>query len=143
MTASLPSHHYREVPDVLAAAIAIALLLSPFLLKLHIDLHRNRVLADEFQSARASILTRIEAASANDDLETLTRIQNRYASSVADPDFRNSLDHALARVTSREAEFKLTISRLLDLSRQRQKSPVTFTQAAVPAPDQLLSKLPR
>lgn len=122
MIATLPPHHHREAPDVLGISVAIALLLSPFLLKLHLDLHRHRSLASEFQSSRESILSRIEAASARNDLDTLSHIRDRYASCVPDRDFQASLGHAIARAASREAELKLAISRHLDLARHREES---------------------
>ncbi len=125
MIATLPPHHHRKTPDVLGVSIAIALLLSLFLLKLQLDLHRHRSVAIEFQSSREAILSRIETASANNDLDALSRIRDRYASSVADREFQSSLGHAIAHAASREAELQLAISRHLDLARHLEENSIT------------------
>jgi hypothetical protein len=124
MIATLPPHH-RVAPDILGISVAIALLLSPFLLKLQLDLHRHRSVASEFQSSRESVLSRIEAASARNDLDTLSQIRDRYAFCVTDRDFRSSLSHAITRAASREAEFQLAISRHLDLARHKEEAAET------------------
>lgn len=141
MLATLPPHHHREAPNVLNVCVAIALLLSPFLLKLQFDLHRHRSVASEFQSSRESILSRIEAASADNDFDALTLIRDRYASAVADRDFRSTLSHALARAASREAEFRFAISRHLDLIRHQEETPAA--EIRVTAADQPPSNLLR
>lgn len=130
MIATLPRHHHREAPDLLTGGLAIALLLSPFLLKLHLDLHHNRAVATEFQQSRNSVLSRIRTASARNDLDTLNHIRDRYAALVPDPDFQMSLQHAIARAASRHAEVELAISRQLDLTRHQEESLGTQPTAA-------------
>ena len=115
-----PPRH--SAPNLLGFSIAVALALSPFLLKLQVDLHHRRAVASEFQSSRESILSRIEFASACDDLDTLSQIRDRYATIVPDREFRTSLNRAIARAASREAELKLTVSRHLDLDRHREET---------------------
>jgi hypothetical protein len=137
MIATLPSHHHREVPDALCISIAIALLLLPFLFKLHLDLHRHRSVASEFQSSRAAILSRIEAASASHDLDTLSQIRDRYAAAVPDRHFQSSLGQAIARAASHHAELELAISRHLDLARLQEETAATratATTAELPFP---------
>ncbi len=149
MITSLPPYKSRGSLAIAYASLAVTLLLSPALLKLGVEQRKKLSIADQFESRRALILSRINTAVDRQDLTTLTRINNKYSSSVTDGTFQASIREALAKVTAHEAQLELVVSRHLDLLRHREESPLSYdpkrpqVAADKQPPDQPLSKLPR
>ena len=122
MIATFPHYGYREPMDVLRTSIAIALLLSPALVKLHLDQRQRQAVTGEFESSRASIFSMIDTAVERQDVGTLTRIDDKYADYVSDGSFQTAIREAWAKVAAREAELELAVSRHLDLLRDQEES---------------------
>ena len=149
MTATLPPYKPQRPLGILPASIAISLLFTPALLKIGMDLREHFSLAGEFESRRTLILSRIDSAVDNQDLKTLNRINSKYGGCVTDGTFQSAIREALAKVTAREAEMELAVSRHLDLVRHQEESSPTFDPEKPQLPadkqpvDQPLSRLPR
>ncbi|MES2661339.1 MAG: hypothetical protein V4689_22150 [Verrucomicrobiota bacterium] len=149
MTATHPPYKPQRALGIVPTSIAIALILSPAFIKLGIDQRKRAAIENQFESRRSLIFSRIDSAVARQDLETLTRINDRYAGSVSDGTFRSAIREAMAKVTAREAELELAISRHLDLIRDQEQSPLRPDPLKPQIPsgkqveEQPLSKLPR
>lgn len=135
MTATLPRYKQRNPPGAIQAMFAIALIFSPALIKPQLDRRARIAVATEYESERPLILSSIESATRRHDLDTLLRINGRYADCVVDREFKSLLHNALAKVTAREAEMQIAIAKHLDVSRHREEVDPPLT----PAP-QLVSK---
>ncbi|MEO5914134.1 MAG: hypothetical protein ABIS50_07875 [Luteolibacter sp.] len=149
MIATLPPYKPHRALGLLPASVAIALVLSPVVIKLGMDQRERVARAGEYQSKRSLILSRIETAANRHDLETLTRLNEKYANCVSDGTFRSAIREAMAKVGAREAELELAVSRHLDLIRNQEELPLHSNppkqqnSAEKPVEDQPLSKLPR
>lgn len=149
MIATHPPYKPQRPLGIVPTSIAIALILSPALVKLGMDQRKRVAIENDYESRRSLILSRIDTAMERDDLDTLNRINNKYAASVSDGTFRSAIREALAKVTAREAELELAIARHLDLIRNQEQSPLRPDplKPQVPAgnqnQDQPLSRLPR
>lgn len=122
MIATFPHYKHREPMDVLRTSVVIALLLSPVLVKLHLDQRQRQSVTGEYESSKASILSKIDSAVKHQDTDTLTRISERYAGYVSDGSFQSAIREAWAKVGAREAELELAVSRHLDLLRDQEES---------------------
>lgn len=131
------------------ASIAITLLLTPALLKMGIEQRKQQTIAVEFESRRSLIFSRIDNAVDRQDLETLTRINRKYAGKVSDSTFQAAIREAMAKVTAHEAQLELVVSRHLDLLRHQEETPPIYDSkkpqisAEKKVEEQPLSKLPR
>ena len=130
-------------------SIAIVLLFSSALFKIGFEQRQKETIAGEFELKRSRILSRIENAVDKQDLETLNRINNKYSGCVSDGTFQSAIREALAKVTAREAQLELVVSRHLDLLRHQEESHLNLEpqksqdSAGIKVQDQPLSKLPR
>ena len=130
-------------------SIAIVLLFSSALFKIGFEHRQKETIAGEFEMKRSRILSRIENAVDKQDLETLNRINNKYSGCVSDGTFQSAIREALAKVTAREAQLELVVSRHLDLLRHQEESHLNLEpqksqdSAGIKVQDQPLSKLPR
>ena len=149
MIATHSSYKSRRLPDIIHVSIAIVLLFSSALFKIGFEQRQKETIAGEFELKRSRILSRIESAVDRQDLETLTRINNRYSSCVSDGTFQSTIREALAKVTAHEAQLELVVSRHLDLLRHQEESQLSIepeksqATAGKKVQDQPLSKLPR
>jgi hypothetical protein len=112
--------------------------------------HRTRLATtSEYHAARPMILSMIGEAIENHDLDTLHRLQKKYAEHVPDRQFKAALESGLATLTHRETEAELAVAKLLDISRHREELGSRHfvdpqpKQATVNNPQQKLSVLPR
>jgi hypothetical protein len=134
---------------MLHASVAITLILSPALLKIGLEQRKRQTLEGEFESKRSQIFSRIDLAVDRQDLETLTRINRKYAGSVSDNNFQTAIREAMAKVTAHEAQLELIVSRHLDLLRHQEETPPVYDpkkpqlSAEKKVEEQPLSKLPR
>jgi hypothetical protein len=149
MTATHPISKPRRLPNIVHLSIAIVLLLSSALFNIGVEERQKHTIADEFESKRSLILSRIDNAVDRQDLDTLTRINNKYSGCVSDGTFQSAIREALAKVTAREAALELAVSRHLDLLRHQEESLPNYDTmkpqipAAKQVAEQPLSKLPR
>lgn len=149
MIATLPHDKHRKAMGITRALITVTLFLTPFMLKFGADERRKSKIADEFESRRSLIMSRIDHAVDRQDLAALTRINNKYSDCVSDGTFQSAIHEALAKVTAHEARLELVVSRHLDLLRHQEESKLDSDLSQARAPvgkqplDQPLSKLPR
>jgi len=149
MIATLPHDKPRKAMRIVHLLIAITLILTFFILKLGVDERRKSKIADEFESRRSLIMSRIDNAVDRQDLATLTRINSKYSNCVSDGTFQSAIREALAKVTAHEAQLELEVSRHLDLLRHQEESQINYDPRKNQVPvdrklqDQPLSKLPR
>lgn len=147
MIAPLPPYKRRTPWELARIGLVAALLLTPVAAKFHLEQRAKAEIRTEYQATRALVLARVDAAVANYDLETLTRIHRRYAGAVKDHEFRTLVEAGLADLTARETRMELAASRNLDLSRNREEAsnrPDTTRPQLSPGmePAQTLSVLP-
>ena len=149
MTATIPPYKQRTPVGTVQVFIVISLIFSVLLFKLHLAYRERQAIASEFQSSRAFILSKIDSATARQDIETLTSINSKYAGSVSDSTFHSSIRQAFAQVSAREAALELAVSRHLDLLRHQEESRFRPNPRKPQVPsdgkpgDQPLSELPR
>jgi hypothetical protein len=148
MIAKLPPYKRRTPWELARIGLIIGLILTPALAKIALQQKTKVDTLLEYQSTRAEVLARIDAAVTNRDLETLSAIHDRYSDSVQDAEFRKLLDAGLARLTAREARLELAVSKHLDLSRHREEASIfpDPTRPQLPptsGTQQTLSVLPR
>ncbi len=146
MIATLPTHKTRIPMGMTYVVVLAGLVVSPVLIKAHLDYRTRSALADEYRSARPAILSRIETAEANQDLESLLRIHGKYSGYVTDSKFKRVLADAVSKTSARVANLELAVSRNLDLTRNREELGERFNrlpQEQVRPGDEALSVLPR
>ncbi|MES2439399.1 MAG: hypothetical protein V4584_10045 [Verrucomicrobiota bacterium] len=139
----------RQPRSIIQAALVIALIVSPALIKSHFEDRARTATVAEYHSARGEVFSRIGTAIANRDLSTLLGIHAKYADSVRDPEFKSLIESGIATLTAREAEVELAVSKHLDLARHKEEASIRGN----PMRDQLaheetrpmerLSQLPR
>lgn len=147
MIAPLPPYKRRTPWELARVGLLIGVIFTPVVAKVHYEEKTKAEILAEYQATRSLVLARIDAAVANHDLETLTRIHNRYVDTVKDSEFRQLIEAGLATLTARETQMELTASRNLDLSRNREECsnrPDTTRPQFAPGiePAQTLSVLP-
>lgn len=148
MIAPLPPYKRRTPKELAPVGLVILLVLTPVAAKAVFERKAKHETRAEYRSTRALVLAQIDAAVANYDLETLTRIHNRYADIVKDREYRQVINAALASLIARETQMELSASRNLDISRNREEAsnrPDTSRPQLPPGIDQVptLSILPR
>lgn len=148
MIAPLPPYKRRTPKELARIGLVILLILTPVAAKAAFDRKAKHETRAEYRSTRALVLARIDAAVANYDLETLTRIHNRYVDIVKDREYRQMINAALAHLNARETQMELSASRNLDIARNREEAsnqPDTSRPQLPPGIDQAptLSILPR
>lgn len=121
MIDKLPQSQPRHPRGVIQIALAVAIAISPVVIKSHLEDHAKVATSQEYRSSRSQVLSRIDAAVNNHDLSTLRQIESKYANCVQDPEFHSALDAGLAKLTAREAEIALLISKHLDLARHKEE----------------------
>lgn len=122
MIAPLPPYKRRTPWELVRVGILIGVILTPAIAKIHFEQRSKAQTLAEYRSTRALVLARIDAAVANYDLETLSRIHNRYVDTVQDNEFRDLINAGIAQLIARETRMELTASRNLDLSRNREEA---------------------
>lgn len=122
MIASFPPYGHREPMDVFKTSVAIALIFTPVLVKFHLDHRQQQAVTGEYESSKSSILSMIDVAADQQDLKTLTRINDKYGRCVSDGSFQSAIRDAWAKVAAHEAELELDVSRHLDLMRHQEES---------------------
>lgn len=113
-----PSRHPRGVIQV---ALAVAIAFTPVVIKSHLENTAKATTVREYRSSRGQVLARIDAAVKSRDLTALNQIQSKYASCVQDPEFKSRLNAGLAKLTAREAEIELIVSKHLDVARHKEE----------------------
>ncbi len=121
MLSPLPTYKPGKPTVLIHATVAIAVLMVTISLKNHFNQRATAATASEYQAARSYILGKIETAAETYDIDALRRIHGKYAASVADKDFKDSLNRALAESAAREAKLELTVSKHLDMARVREE----------------------
>jgi hypothetical protein len=111
MIDKLPQSQSRHPRGVIQIALAVAIALSPAVIKSYLDNSEKTATAQEYSSSRSQVLSRIDAAVENRDISALRRIQSKYADCVRDSEFHKALDAGLAKLTAREAEISLLIAK--------------------------------
>ena len=147
MIAPLPPYKRRTPKELARIGVVFLAILGPVAAKAAYDRKAKHETRAEYRSTRALVLARIDAAVANYDLDTLTRIHNRYVHIVKDREFRQLIDAGLASLIARETQMELSASRNLDISRNREEAsnrPDTSRPQLPPGVDQAptLSILP-
>lgn len=145
MIATLPTHKTRIPMGMVHVAVLAGLVVSPVLIHAHLHYRTRSAMAEEYRSARPAILSSIETAEANQDLESLLRIHGKYSDTVADSKFERILAEAVTKTSARVANLELTVSRQLDLTRNREELGERFDrhpQDQVRPDDEPLSVLP-
>ncbi len=99
----------------------LVFILVPAFFALHLEQRSRYSVINEFRNARGYILSKIDSAVERTDLDTLLHLDKKYASTVPDKDFKNRLHEAVARVTAKETQMELAVSRHLDLERHTQE----------------------
>lgn len=120
MTGTFPHHKPRKPMCVVQASIFILLLLSPVFLKFHFERMAKIEIASEYETSRPVILSRINHALENCDLETLLHIHGKYADRVSDGNFKAVINDAVAKASARQAVVELAISKHLDVTRNEE-----------------------
>lgn len=146
MIATHPPYKPRAPIGIVKMSMAIALLLSPFFVKLHLEQRQRNSIAVEYRSSRSTIFSKIDSAVEDQDLDALIRINDKYTRCVSDGTFRAAIRDAIAKVSAREAELELAVSRHLDLLRHQEESTVRFDplERVTERPaEQQLSELPK
>lgn len=121
MTATLLRRRTRNPLGVTQTTIIIGLLLSPAFFKIYSDCAARAETISEYRTGRSFILSKVDAAVENHDVATLLHLHRKYAGCVTDTHFMGTLKDALAKATAHEAEFELTVSKHLDLTRHREE----------------------
>lgn len=109
---------------IFAVIAAVALLIVSAGVKSHLERHSHARAASEFHAARDLILSRIELAVVNQDLDFLMAVNLRYGR-TADQDFQSSISTALAQTRAERAEQELRVAKILDLARHREEVRLT------------------
>ncbi|RYD31933.1 MAG: hypothetical protein EOP85_22250 [Verrucomicrobiaceae bacterium] len=122
MIAPLPPYKRRTAKELARIGLVILLALTPVGAKAIIDRKAKYDTRAEYRASRALVLARIDAAVANSDLDTLTRIHNRYVHTVKDREYHQLISSALAKLIARETRMELSASRNLDISRNREEA---------------------
>ena len=131
MIATLPHYKSSKPLGAIQGMFAIAVILTPALIKIHFEQRTRAAQAVEYQSNRPFILSRIETAAKDHDLDTLVQLNHQYAGRVADSTLTSTLHTALAKVIARETEIELTVSKHLDMARHREE--VKFPHDSLPS----------
>ncbi|GAA5118917.1 hypothetical protein JIN84_22460 [Luteolibacter yonseiensis] len=121
MNSTPPTRESRHPRGIIQVALAAAIAITPILIKSHLDDNAQAAIAREYDSSRNEVLSRIDTAVRNHDLATLRGIESRYGGSVNDPEFKSVLNAGMAKVTARETEIELLISKHLDLVRHKEE----------------------
>lgn len=111
----------RHPRGIIQIALAVTLALTPVAIKSHLDENSRAAIAREYQSSRSQVLASINAAVNSRDLTALNRIQSKYAVAVQDPEFKSALGAGMAKLSAREAEIELLISKHLDMARHKEE----------------------
>ncbi|RYD23258.1 MAG: hypothetical protein EOP88_04875 [Verrucomicrobiaceae bacterium] len=122
MIAPLPPYKRRTPKELARIGLVIALIFVPVGAKAVFDRKAKHETRAEYRSTRALVLAQIDAAVANYDLETLTRIHNRYVDVVKDREYRQLIEAGIASLIARETQMELSASRNLDISRNREET---------------------
>lgn len=121
MIAKLPPHKARHPKGVIQVALILTLIVSSLAVKARVEHNARVATVSEYAASRDQVWASIDSAVANRDLNTLLRIQSRYGDCVRDSEFKSHLNSGLARLSAREAEVELAISKHLDLARHQEE----------------------